>query len=114
MTIFFVLGLTSLSTHFRTVPACNRGTITTLYCCLTEISHRPVTLFWQRVIQFELYPLYVEHLTRELQQPIRNVWFDSTGNRTRASQTRIERSTTRLSCWLDDERDDFNFSSLFL
>ena len=45
------------------------------------------------------YPLYVERLTRELQLQIWNLWLDSAGNRTWASQTRREPSnysSTRL------------------
>ena len=65
----------------------------TLFCRLTEISNhrhnhiisRPVALFWPLVNQFYSlnYLLYVKHLTRELQLPIRNLRLDSVGNRTR-------------------------------
>ena len=68
--------------------------VTTLYCCLTEISHdrqsysicHLVTLIWQRVsfcVELPYWPTYVERLTRELQLPFWSLWFDSARNWTR-------------------------------
>ena len=59
------------------------------------------------------YPLYVEHLTRELQLPIWNLWCDSTGNRTWASQTRSECSTTMLPCWSTISTSNIQSLTLF-
>ena len=58
---FFVLDLTSLSTQFRMVPACNRRYnnhfIVMSHWNITPSRHScmiscPVTMFWQRVNQF--------------------------------------------------------------
>ena len=102
--VFFELGLTSISTNFRcirTVPACNRG----YHIQFIVLSHWSIT---PQAQQYEIptghiilpkgqpvfvlnYLLYDECLTRELQLPILKLWFDSAGNRTRASQSRSER-----------------------
>ena len=106
---FFVLGLTSIFNTFQS--ACNRGYI--LYDNYLMVLSRwniTDTVVWFPVRSHdstsfcvELYPLDVEHverLTRELQLPIWNLWFDSARNRTWASQTRIKCCATRLPCRL--------------
>ena len=90
-----VLGLTSISTHFRSYQdcACIPEGMIPLYSVVSLKYHTAGTIVWYPTwshysgigsISFciELYPLYVEHLKREHQLPIWNLWFDSAGNRT--------------------------------
>ena len=95
------LGLSSLSTHFQvTSGRClllTEGMITTLQCCLTEISHRrhscmksrPDTLFW--INQFLRRTNFICRALDKEASTI-PIWLVSAGNRTRASQTQGERS----------------------
>ena len=99
---FFLYWVEHISGHIRILPACNRG----------YDNHFIVLSYWNitpqvqsydirnRLTSFALnYSLYVECLTREIQLPIWNLWFDSAGNRTWASQTWSKHSTTRLPLW---------------
>ena len=87
-----------ISGHIRTVSVCNRG-YDNHFIVLYDWNITPQAQ-WYDILTGHIilatglsvftlnYPLYVEHLTIEVQLPISNIWLESAGNWTQASQTR--------------------------
>ena len=112
---FFALGLTSLSGHIRTMPACNIGyafhfivlshwniTPQALSC---DISPGHIILATGQNVFSLNYPLYIERLTREFQLPICNFWLHSAGIEPPTFQIRSERPNHSATELVWDEHD---------